>query len=87
MENNTTFELRNNQVYLEDAVKITIEQMVKEQPKDKHTISRADIILIFTVYGGLDVFYKKYQEYIEDCYRSNYKYCNTPHYFLKYQIG
>ena len=51
------FELRPNQIFLKDALKLSIEDVVKEQPKDKHTLSRADIIFIFSVYGSLDGFF------------------------------
>lgn len=81
------FELRSNQMFVKDALKLTIEDMIREQPKDKHTLSRADIILIFTVYGSLDVFFNKYKEYLRDCERAEYIYCQPPHYYLKYQIG
>lgn len=81
------FELRSNQMYVRDALALSIEDMIKEQPKDRHTLSRADIILIFTVYGSLDVFFRKYQQYVVDCERSEYIYCQPPHYYLKYQIG
>lgn len=81
------FELRPNQMFVKDALKLTIEDMIKEQPKDKHTLSRADIILIFTVYGSLEGFFKKYQGYLQECEGAEYIYCQPPHYFLKYQIG
>lgn len=80
-------ELRPNQMFVKDAVALSLESLVKEQPKNKHTLSRADIILIFSVYGSLNVFFKKYQEYLQECERSEYIYCQPPHYFLKYQIG
>lgn len=81
------FELRSNQMYVKDAAALSIEDMIKEQPKDRHTLSRADIILIFTVYGSIDVFFRKYQAYVADCERAEYIYCQPPHYYLKYQIG
>lgn len=81
------FELRSNQMFVKDALKLTIEDLVKEQPKDKHTVSRADIILIFSVYGSLDSFFTKYRTYLTECERAEYIYCQPPHYYLKYQIG
>lgn len=81
------FELRPNQIFLKDALKLSIEDVVKEQPKDKHTLSRADIILIFSVYGSLEGFFNKYRLYLAECEKAEYIYCQPPHYFLKYQIG
>ena len=81
------FELRSNQMYVRDANGLTIEDMIKEQPKDRHTLSRADIILIFTVYGTLETFFKQYKDYVGECERAEYIYCQPPHYYLKYQIG
>lgn len=80
-------ELRHNQIYVRDAEALTIEEMVRDQQRTKYTLSRADIILIFTVYGSLDNFFKKYMDYVSDCSSANYTYCQPPHYYLKYQIG
>lgn len=79
--------LRDNQLDITTAKRLTIDMMLSEGNfKTKHSLSKADIILIFTVYGSLDKFYSKYMRYVKGCIDLNYSYCQPPHYFLKYQI-
>lgn len=82
-----TFVLRANQMFTDDAIKLTVADMVKEQERSKNTLSKADIILIFAVYGSLQEFYRVYREYLKECVDNKFKYCQPPHYYLKYQIG
>lgn len=81
------FALRTNQMYTADAMTLTIFDMVKEQERSKNTLSKADIILICAVYGNLQEFHKYYIDYVNDCARRDYIYCQPPHYYLKYQIN
>lgn len=81
------FTLRANQMFTEDALKLTLVDMIKEQERNKNTLSKADIILICAVYGSLQEFYRVYIGYVMECVECKYIYCQPPHYFLKYQIG
>lgn len=80
---------RNHQIRVEDARNLRlIDLFTEEVNNDKH-LSRADLILIFTLYpNGLVEFLNEYLEYVEHEVRTKgYKVVNKPHYYLKGIIG
>ena len=80
---------RNHQIRVEDARNLRlIDLFTEEVNSDKH-LSRADLILIFTLYpNGLEEFLEEYLEYVEhEVETKGYKVVNKPHYYLKGIIG
>ena len=80
---------RNHQIRVEDARNLRlIDLFTEEVNSDKH-LSRADLILIFTLYpNGLVEFLDEYLEYVEhEVETKGYKVVNKPHYYLKGIIG
>lgn len=80
---------RNHQIRVEDARNLRlIDLFTEEVNNDKH-LSRADLILIFTLYpNGLVEFLDEYLEYVENEVKTKgYKVVNKPHYYLKGIIG
>lgn len=80
---------RNHQIRVEDARNLRlIDLFTEEVNSDKH-LSRADLILIYTLYpNGLVEFLEEYLKYVEhEVATKNYKVVNKPHYYLKGIIG
>lgn len=80
---------RNHQIKVEDARNLRlIDLFTDESNVDKH-LSRADLILIFTLYpNGLVEFLDEYLNYVENEVKTKgYKVVNKPHYYLKSIIG
>ena len=80
---------RNHQIKVEDARNLRlIDLFTDESNADKH-LSRADLILIFTLYPtGLVEFLDEYLDYVEyEVKTKGYKVVNKPHYYLKSIIG
>lgn len=79
----------NHQIRVEDARNLRlIDLFTEEVNSDKH-LSRADLILIFTLYpNGLEEFLEDYLDYVEhEVDTKGYKVVNKPHYYLKNIIG
>ncbi|HSQ87986.1 hypothetical protein [Romboutsia sp.] len=96
METNTfkqyevAIEPRNHQIRVEDARNlILIDLFMDEDGNGGKHLSRADLILIFTLYPtGLNGFLDDYLNYVEEEVKNKgYKVVNKPHYFLKNIIG
>lgn len=80
---------RNHQIRVEDARNLRlIDLFTEEVNSDKH-LSRADLILIYTLYpNGLVEFLEEYLKYVEhEVATKSYKVVNKPHYYLKGIIG
>ena len=80
---------RNHKIRVEDARNLRlIDLFTEEVNNDKH-LSRADLILIYTLYpNGLVEFLEEYLEYVEhEVETKGYKVVNKPHYYLKGIIG
>lgn len=80
---------RNHQIRVEDARNLRLIDLFTEEVNgDKH-LSRADLILIFTLYpNGLEEFLEDYLDYVEnEVETKKYKVVNKPHYYLKGVIG
>lgn len=80
---------RQHQIYVKDALNLTIVDLLN-MPNGEYFgfLSKADLILIFTVFRDLDTFLRDYKEYVQrmvDAY--NYTVVENPHYFLKKVIG
>ena len=91
MENYTSnFELRANQILVENALSMRPVDLLQDEDTQGHRLlSRADLILIFTLYpNGLNEFLEDYKKYVRDIVdERGYKAVNKPHYFLKNLIG
>lgn len=87
--NNTGLIPRQHQIYVEEALNLTVVDLLN-MPNGEYFgfLSKADLILIFTVFGDLNSFLKAYKEDVQkivDTY--NYSVVANPHYFLKKVIG
>lgn len=80
---------RNHQIKVEDARKLRIVDLFAEEYNGEKQLSRADLILIYTVYDeGLQDFLYEYLEYVEkEVETKGYKVVNKPHFYLKSIIG
>lgn len=93
MEDKIAFEVpivpRNHQIKVEDARKLRIIDLFTEEYNNEKQLSRADLILIYTLYdGGLQDFLYEYLEYVErEVETKGYKVVNKPHFYLKSAIG
>ena len=82
-------EARPYQIEFEKALELQpIDLLKDEDVQGRKLLSRADIILIFTLYtGGLDQFLEEYKEYIRnENEEKGYKFVKKPHYYLKSTI-
>lgn len=82
----TEFEIRHHQIEIEKAMELQITDLLKEgqDERDRISISKADIILIFALYkGGMIEFFELYKNYVADCQRRRWRACDKPHWFLK----
>lgn len=83
-------EPRQHQISVEDARALRPIDLLQDEDNNGHKLlSRADLILIFTLYpNGLQEFLEDYLQYVEDEVETKkYKVVNKPHYFLKNIIG
>ena len=83
-ENLREFELRHHQIYIERADELKVTDLLKDTDEEGIAISKADLILIFTIYDdGIKEFFKLYKEYVEECKQRRWKVIDKPHWFLK----
>lgn len=76
--------IRNHQLSLEDALEVTITDLLRDQDDKGTSVSKADLILIFALYeGGIKEFYKLYKDYVLAGQKKNYFAIDKPHWFLK----
>ena len=83
-------EPRVHQITVDDARNLRAIDLLNDVDTQGHRLlSRADLILIFTLYpNGLNEFLEDYLQYVEDEVETKrYKVVNKPHYFLKNLIG
>lgn len=81
------FELRHHQIYLERAMELQVTDLLKDSDDEQIAISKADIILIFSIYkGGIIEFFELYKSYVNDCRQKRYKAVDKPHWALKRSI-
>lgn len=81
------FEVRHHQILTERADELQVTDLFKDTDEEEIAISKADIILIFTIYeDGIKEFFKLYKSYIEDCKQRRWKAVDKPHWFLKRSI-
>ena len=86
-ENLREFELRHHQIYIERADELKVTDLLKDTDEEGIAISKADLILIFTIYDdGIKEFFKLYKKYIEECKQRRWNVIDKPHYFLKRSI-
>ena len=80
---------RNHQIRVEDARNLRLIALFTEEVNNDKHLSRADLILIYTLYpNGLVEFLEEYLEYVEhEVETKGYKVVNKPHYYLKGIIG
>lgn len=81
------FELRNHQIETDRALELQVTDLLKDSDEERIAISKADIILIFSIYeGGIIEFFNLYKKYIMECKQKRWKACDKPHWFLKRSI-
>ena len=83
-------EPRAHQIRVEDALNLRAIDLFTDTDINGHKyLSRADLILIFTLYpSGLEEFLDDYKKYVEsEVETKNYKVVNKPHSYLKNIIG
>lgn len=83
--NNAGLVPRQHQIYVEDALNLTVVDLLNI-PNGEYFgyLSKADLILIFTVYGDLNKFLNSYKEHVQKMIGAyNYTVIENPHYFLK----
>ena len=86
----TVIEPRAHQITVEDARDLRPIDLLNDEDAQGHRLlSRADLILIYTLYpNGLNEFLEDYLQYVEEEVKTKkYKVVNKPHYFLKKIIG
>lgn len=79
-------EARYYQIEVEKALELKeIDLLKDEDAQGKKYLSRADLILIFTLYrGGISEFLQEYKEYVNHSKDEKaYVVVNKPHYYLK----
>lgn len=81
------FEIRHHQIDIERAMELQVTDLLKDKDDEQIAISKADIILIFSIYkGGMIEFFELYQKYVNECRQKRYKAISKPHWFLKRSI-
>lgn len=83
-------EPRAHQITVEDARNLRAIDLLQDEDTQGHKLlSRADLILIFTLYpNGLNEFLEDYLQYVEEEVKTKkIKVVNKPHCFLKNLIG
>lgn len=82
------FEIRHHQIEIDLAVELQVTDLLKdEDDENKIAISKADIILIFSIYkGGIIEFFELYKKYVSDCKHRRWRAVDKPHWFLKRSI-
>lgn len=86
----TPMEARYYQVSVEEALGMNIIDLFQDEDNSGHKlISRADIILIYTLYsGGMEEFLEDYKKYVRQMVTERgYKFVRKPHYYLKNLLG
>ena len=78
------FELRHHQVEIDIATELQVTDLLKDKDERGIAISKADLILIFSIYkGGVIEFFEIYKSYVIDCKQKRFRGCDKPHWFLK----
>lgn len=83
-------EPRVHQIRVEDARNLRLIDLFTDTDDNGHKyLSRADLILIFTLYPrGIEEFLEDYKTYVEEEVETKgYKVVNKPHFYLKNLIG
>lgn len=83
-------EPRAHQIKVEDALNLRLIDLFTETDGNGHKyLSRADLILIFTLYpNGIEEFLDDYKNYVQsEVETKKYKVVNKPHFYLKNLIG
>lgn len=86
----TIVEARPYQIATEDALKLRVIDLFQDEDAQGYRLlSRADIILIFTLYkGGMEEFLEDYLKYVEMLRdERGYRFVPKPHHYLKNLIG
>lgn len=80
---------RQHQIKIEDAKNLRLIDLFIDEYNNEKQLSRADLILIYTLYdNGLEDFLNDYWDYVDnEVSTKGYKVVNKPHYFLKSIIG
>lgn len=92
MENNLQpvqkeFEIRHHQIDIERALELQVTDLLKDKDDEQIAVSKADIILIFSIYeGGIIEFFNLYRKYINDCRQKRFRAVDKPHWMLKRSI-
>lgn len=81
------FEIRHHQIETEIAMELQVTDLLKDtkdNDEQQIAISKADIILIFSIYkGGMIEFFELYKQYVADCKQRRYRVVSKPHWMLK----
>lgn len=83
-------EPRAHQIKVEDALNLRMIDLFTETDSNGHKhLSRADLILIFTLYpNGLEEFLNEYKNYVQsEVETKKYRVVIKPHFYLKNLIG
>lgn len=82
-------EARYYQLPIEEALNLNVIDLFKDNHNDKRLISRADIILIYTLYNNdLNDFLEQYKSHVLILNKDRgYKFVPKPHYYLKDILG
>lgn len=83
-------EPRQHQLKVEDALNLRLIDLFTESDDNGHKfLSRADLILIFTLYpNGIEEFLSDYKNYVKtEIETKGYRVVNKPHFYLKNIIG
>lgn len=86
----TPYEMKHYQMTVEDALKMDVIDLFQDEDIQGHRIlSRADLILVFTLYkGGLEQFLDDYKEYVRTMQKERgFRFVNKPHHYLKNLLG
>ena len=78
------FEIRHHQIEIDRAMELQVTDLLKDTDEEKIAISKADLILIFSIYeGGVIEFFNLYKDYVNDCRQKRWKAVDKPHWFIK----
>lgn len=88
-ENRWNKEQRPYQVKVEEALNYRVIDLFNDSDHDKRLISRADIVLIMTLYkNGFEEFLEDYKKYAYNLKKERgYSFVSKPHYYLKSILG
>ncbi|MGL4850961.1 MAG: hypothetical protein ACRC28_18900 [Clostridium sp.] len=82
-----SFEIRHHQIYIEVAENLKVTDLLRDSNEDGIAISKADIILIFTLFEeGVKEYYRLYMQYVRECKDKRFRAVHKPHWHLKQLI-